>query len=134
VGFGEAARLMAEQSEQDRVHVERLWDAATGMLGNRWSLNGSTEARYRGNLNIRSEHVDSGRLISEVRRVAFSAGSACASGSGRASHVLRALGLSDREAQGSIRFGFGRYTREEELLEALGMIEAAADRQRSFGA
>jgi cysteine desulfurase len=134
VGFGEAARLMVERGQADHAHVERLWKSATGMLGNRWSLNGSAEARYRGNLNIRSDGVDSSRLISEVRAVAFSAGSACASGSGRASHVLRALGLSQRQAGGSIRLGFGRYTREEELLEALGMIEAAAERQRSFAA
>jgi cysteine desulfurase len=40
-------------------------------------------------------------------------GSACASGSGRLSHVLRAIGLTDRQARSSIRLGFGRYTGEE---------------------
>jgi cysteine desulfurase len=64
--------------------------------------------------------------------VAFSAGSACASGSGRPSHVLAALGLTDREARSSLRLGFGRYTAEEDLVEALALIDSAAVRQLSF--
>jgi cysteine desulfurase len=71
-------------------------------------------------------------LISEVREVAFSAGSACASGSGRPSHVLSALKLSDREARSTIRLGFGRYTTEAEIAEAATLINAAANRQLNF--
>jgi cysteine desulfurase len=67
--------------------------------------------------------------MSDCRDIAFSAGSACASGSGRSSHVLRAIGLSEAEARSSIRLGFGRYTTEEELVTALDAINAAADRQ-----
>jgi cysteine desulfurase len=134
VGFGAAARLLVERSEADHEHIETLWQTAISTLGNRWSLNGSADERYHGNLNIRSDGVDAARLISEVRRVAFSAGSACASGSGRPSHVLSGLGLSDREARSSLRLGFGRYTTEKELVEALTLVEDAAARQRSFAA
>jgi cysteine desulfurase len=133
VGFGEAARLLVERGETDREHVGRLWEAARRATQG-WALNGSSEHRYQGNLNIRAEGVDAARLISEVREVAFSAGSACASGSGRPSHVLSALGLGEREARSSIRLGFGRYTSEEELMRALGLILDAAARQRSFAA
>jgi cysteine desulfurase len=97
-------------------------------------VNGSTEHRYHGNLNIRREGLDAARLISDLRDIAFSLGSACASGSGRPSHVLRAIGLSDREARSSIRLGFGRYTRVDELVEACGRICAAADAQRNVAA
>jgi cysteine desulfurase len=62
--------------------------------------------------------------------VAFSAGSACASGSGRTSHVLRAIGLSEAEARATIRIGFGRGIDEAELVAALDRIGAAADAQR----
>jgi cysteine desulfurase len=48
--------------------------------------------------------------------------------------VLRAIGLSDAEARASIRLGFGRYTSEEELVEAIPLIKAAADRQLSLAA
>jgi cysteine desulfurase len=133
VGFGEAARLLAERREQDRQHVGRLWARARELTFG-WTLNGSAEQRYRGNLNLRRDGVDAARLISELRGVAFSAGSACASGSGRPSHVLAALGLGDREARSSLRLGFGRYTSEEELAEALTLIDEAANRQLDFAA
>jgi cysteine desulfurase len=133
VGFGEAARLLVQRRDADHAHVERLWSVARSLL-TAWSLNGSEEARYHGNLNLRRQGMDAARLISEVREVAFSAGSACASGSGRPSHVLAALSLSEREARSSIRLGFGRYTDEASLVEALTLIDRAANRQLSFAA
>jgi cysteine desulfurase len=95
-----------------------------------WTLNGSATHRYPGNLNIRRPGLDVARLMSDCRDIAFSAGSACASGSGRPSHVLKALGLSDAEARASIRLGWGRYTTEAELTTALDRIAAAAEAQR----
>lgn len=134
VGFGEAARLQGERHDADHRHVESLWEAAWEVLDESWYLNGASDPRYHGNLNLRAEGVDSSRLISEVRDVAFSAGSACASGSGRPSHVLTALGITDRQARSSIRLGFGRYTRKDDLVAALTLIQGAAARQRSFAA
>ena len=131
VGFGEAARLLSDRFDADREHVQRLW-ALARELSTGWQLNGAADSRYRGNLNIRMDGLDIARLMSEIRKVAFSAGSACASGSGRPSHVLSALGLSDREARSSIRLGFGRYTKEEDLIRAFALIDDAAARQRSF--
>ena len=127
-GFGEAVRLAAARREADRVHVEELRAVGRRLMAD-WTLNGSADARYPGNLNLRRDGIDAARLISEVRRVAFSAGSACASGSGRPSHVLAALGLTGSEARSSIRLGFGRYTSEADLRAALGLINEAADAQ-----
>jgi cysteine desulfurase len=134
VGFGAAAKLAKDRFEQDHRLVERLWQAASEALGPAWVVNGSIDRRYRGNLNIRREGIDAARLISDLRDIAFSLGSACASGSGRPSHVLRAIGLSDLEARSSIRLGFGRYTSEEELLRALRRIGEAAEAQERFAA
>jgi cysteine desulfurase len=133
VGFGEAARLLVERQAEDRAHVRRLWRRAVSMMA-AWTLNGSRDRRYRGNLNLCRPGVDAARLISELRDIAFSAGSACASGSGRPSHVLAAIHLNELEARSSIRLGIGRYTTEEELVEALALIDAAANRQLSFAA
>ena len=124
-GFGVAARLMRERAESDRLHVESLWTAARDLFS-QWTLNGSGNLRYHGNLNLRRTGVDGARLLSECRDVAFSLGSACASGSGRPSHVLRALGLSDAEARGSVRIGFGRYTTLAELEDAAEKMNRAA--------
>ena len=134
VGFGTAAKLASERAAADMHHVQRLFEAALGVLSPGWVINGSSEVRYLGNLNIRRDGLDAARLVAELRDVAFSLGSACASGSGRPSHVLRALGLSDREARSSIRLGFGRYTSEADLIDAVRRIDAAARAQASFAA
>ncbi|THD36878.1 MAG: cysteine desulfurase [Sphingomonas sp.] len=128
-GFGVAADLMASQRDAGAAHVERLWRVAIELLPD-WTINGSTDHRYHGNLNVRRDGLDVARLMSDLRDIAFSAGSACASGSGRPSHALRAIGLSDAEAKSSIRIGFGRYTTEAELADALTRIDAAARAQR----
>ena len=128
-GFGAAARLMRERSGEDAAHVAALWRIARARLGD-WMLNGASDPRYHGNLNVRRDGLDVARLMSDLRDLAFSAGSACASGSGRPSHVLTAIGLSDAAARSSIRLGFGRYTAAEELAAALDRIDAAARAQR----
>jgi cysteine desulfurase len=134
VGFGAAAKLAAERADRDYDHVEKLWGAAVKALGPGWIINGSTAHRYKGNLNIRREGVDAARLLADLRDIAFSLGSACASGSGRPSHVLRALGLDYRESRSSIRLGFGRYTKQHDLVEACKRIAAAAHAQEKLEA
>ncbi len=129
-GFGAAAQLAKRRFGADHAHVQQLFRAALAHMGADWTLNGSLGERYHGNINIRREGLDVARLMSDLRDIAFSAGSACASGSGRPSHVLRAIGLSDSEAKSSIRLGFGRYTTEEELMTALDRIIAAARAQK----
>lgn len=128
VGFGIAAQLAAARMADDQAHVEALWSRATELFPD-WTINGSERFRYKGNLNIRREGVDVARLMSECREVLFSAGSACASGSGRPSHVLRAIGLTDTQAKSSIRLGWGRYTTCDEIERAASLINAAAERQ-----
>lgn len=127
-GFGAAAKLAAARTVEDAAHVSALWDGARDVLA-RWTLNGSETHRWKGNLNLRLDGLDVARLMSECRTVLFSAGSACASGSGRPSHVLRAIGLSDAQAKSSIRLGFGRYTTREDLIEACRALDAAAKAQ-----
>jgi cysteine desulfurase len=134
VGFGAAAKLAAERADRDYDHVQKLWGAAIKALGPGWIINGSTGHRYKGNLNIWREGVDAARLLADLRDIAFSLGSACASGSGRPSHVLRALGLDYRESRSSIRLGFGRYTKQHDLVEACKRIAAAAHAQEKLDA
>lgn len=127
-GFGAAAALGLSLRESDGQHVDKLWTTLRNALPG-WKLNGSATARWKGNLNLRKDGLDVARLMSDCRDIAFSAGSACASGSGRPSHVLHALGLSDAQAKSSIRLGFGRYTTLAELEEAAAQIRGAAKAQ-----
>jgi cysteine desulfurase len=132
VGFGAAAKLADERQTRDYDHVQKLWKAAIHALGPGWTVNGSIGHRYHGNLNVRREHFDGARLIADLRDVAFSLGSACASGSGRPSHVLRALGLDYRQSRSSIRIGFGRYTAAKDLVDACHRIAAYAKAQEKL--
>lgn len=124
-GFGAAAALAAERSEEDAQHVEGLWSLAMDLLPE-WTINGDANRRYHGNLNIRREGVNGLRLMSDARNIAFSLGSACGSGSGKVSHVLRAMGVSEADARASIRLGWGRYTSEQDLRDGLTAIREAA--------
>jgi cysteine desulfurase len=130
VGLGMAAKMCAERREEDSAHIATLSAMARGLFSD-WTVNGSLDQRYPGNLNIRRDGLDVARLMSEVRGVAFSAGSACASGSGRPSHVLAALGLEPAQIKSSIRLGFGRYNKLEEVERAAHLINQAAESQLS---
>ncbi len=129
-GFGAAAKVALEQRQTDAKHVAALFNRARELFAG-WAWNGSREERWRGNINIRRAGLDVARLMSDCRQVMFSAGSACASGSGRTSHVLKAIGLAEADAKSSIRLGFGRYTSLAELEEAAELINAAAQAQEA---
>ena len=123
-GFGAAAALALARQDDDAAHVAALWAAAMAALPG-FSLNGSAAQRWHGNVSVRRDGLDVARVMSDLRDICFSAGSACASGSGRPSHVLRAIGLDDAAARSTIRLGFGRYTRMSEVVEACTRITAA---------
>ena len=124
-GFGAAAALAAQRIDTDFQHLSGLAALARSILA-RWTINGSETARWPGNLNLRLAGLNFPRLLSDCRHLAFSAGSACGSGTGAPSRVLSAIGLEAHEARNSIRLGFGRYTTSEEVELACRAIEAAA--------
>lgn len=127
-GFGAAAALAGARMEQDFQHLSGLASLARQVL-TRWTINGSETARWPGNLNLRLDGLNFPRLLSDCRQIAFSAGSACGSGTGAPSRVLSAIGLEPGQSRNSIRLGFGRYTTREEVETACHAIEAAAQAQ-----
>jgi cysteine desulfurase len=127
-GLGAAAKVALDTIAEDEAHIGAIFERGRELFAG-WQLNGSATHRYRGNLNIRREGLDVARLMSDARQVCFSAGSACASESGKPSRVLSAIGLSLEQSRGSIRLGFGRYTTMAEFEEGAGMILEAARAQ-----
>ena len=127
-GFGAAAALALARMEQDFQHLSGLAALARSTLS-RWTVNGSEAARWPGNLNLRLDGLNFPRLLSDCRDLAFSAGSACGSGTGAPSRVLTAIGLEPVQARNSIRLGFGRYTTHQEVETACRALEAAAAAQ-----
>lgn len=127
-GFGAAAALAKDCMEEDAAHCAALFDLTLSLMPD-WQLNGSADHRWKGNVNLRRAGLDVGRLMSECRDIAFSAGSACASGKGEPSRVLTALGLPPAALKSSIRLGFGRYTTRREIEDACAILNAAAAAQ-----
>lgn len=123
-GFGELARLMAQESEFDSKHIHRLSQKLmNGLLGiEHTQLNGSATHRYDGCVNISFAYVEGESLLMLLKDIALSSGSACTSASLEPSYVLHALGADDALAHSSIRFGIGRFTTEEEIDFVVNLI------------
>lgn len=118
VGFGEAARIAAEEMERDYHHVQRLAERLFNGIKERCEhieLNGDPNHRYPGNVNISFRFIEGESLLMALNTVALSSGSACTSESLEPSYVLRALGVEEDMAHTSLRFGLGRFTTEEEV-------------------
>ncbi len=96
------------------------------------SLNGHPTERLAGNLNVSFAHVQADALMTALRDVAVSSGSACTSATIEPSHVLRALGLDDELAHSSIRFGLGRFTTAAEIDYVIEEVARQVERLRAF--
>lgn len=80
--------------------------------------------RHPGNANIMFEGIDATELLGRLQpRIAASTEAACTSGAEQASHVLTAVGLSPMEARSCIRFSIGRFTTDEDIKSALGILD-----------
>lgn len=126
VGLGIAAERAAARIETDAAHVRALWDRFQSGLGTPVRINGSIRDRWFGIVNLSFAGVDGTRLLAGTRDLAISAGSACASASGRPSHVLAALGLDAAATRASLRLGWGRFTTPAEIDTAARVLTAAA--------
>ena len=118
VGFGKAVEiaLATQETENQRLTElrQRLWEQLSQLSG--VHLNGHPTQRLAGNLNISVEGVDGAALLLGLQPVmAVSSGSACSSTSTAPSHVLTALGHSEKLAYAAVRFGIGRFNTAEEI-------------------
>jgi cysteine desulfurase len=122
VGFGIACDLCRHEMSAEASRLtqlrERLRRGIQAELSD-VTLNGHPTERLPGNLNLSFAHVKGEALLMALRDVAVSSGSACTTASLEPSYVLKALGLDDELAYGSIRFGLGRFTTAEEIDEVV---------------
>jgi cysteine desulfurase len=133
VGMGAAFRIaaasMAEESARIAGLRDRLWEGLRRLPGT--LLNGHPMRRAPGILSVSFDGVDGESLLYELRGFAVSSGSACATTNAEPSYVLRALGRSDRLAQGSLRLSLGRYSTVGDVDAAVAAVGAAIARLRA---
>jgi cysteine desulfurase len=139
VGFGKAAEIAQARLAEDTTRVRALRDGfENGLLASvpDISVNGGRAPRLTNTSSLSFAGIESeGALILlDQRRVCCSAGSACKTGSPEASHVLRAMRLTDGATRNSLRFSFGRENTEEEVTQALEVVPAVIARLRAVNA
>jgi cysteine desulfurase len=131
VGMGEAAALAAGCLGEDNLRIaqlrDRLWQGIADLPF--VQRNGSVDRCTAGHLNVafanaKGQGLNGEMLLLSLREVAVSSGSACNSASLSPSYVLKAIGLSDSQAQASLRFSLGRYTTTAEIEFAIDHIHS----------
>ncbi|HEY6162195.1 MAG TPA: cysteine desulfurase family protein [Bacteroidia bacterium] len=94
-------------------------------------INGSTRYRMPHVSNLSFTGIKADELISKIPSIAIATGSACTSAIPEPSHVLKAMGLKDEMAYGSVRFSLGKSNTMEEMKEVLEKIGAAVKELRA---
>ena len=125
VGLGKACEICEREMAAESIRLLQLRERLRSAIGNGLdgtSINGSMAQRLPANLNMSFAGVEGEALLMGIHDVAVSSGSACTSASLQASHVLRAIGVSDDLAHASIRFGLGRFNTEEEVDYAVARV------------
>jgi cysteine desulfurase len=134
VGMGAAFAIAKAEMEAESARTlalrQRLWDGLKDM--EEVYLNGSHEHRVAGLVNISFNFVEGESLLMSLRELAVSSGSACTSASLEPSYVLRALGMNDELAHSSIRFSIGRFTKPEEVDQAVAQVRKAVIKLREL--
>jgi cysteine desulfurase len=133
VGLGCAAELARVQLGERQARMLELRDYLEQQLATRIldvRVNGDAEHRVPNISNLSFEGVDGeGLLIAlDLKGIAVSTGSACASGSLEPSHVLQAMGLARERVRGSLRFSLSAYTTRDEIDYAVTALEGTLTR------
>ena len=135
VGLGKACEVAGAEMEQEAGRIRNLRDRLqTRILEglDEVYLNGHPKERLDSNLNLSFNYVDGESLLMGLSEIALSSGSACTSASLEPSYVLRAIGVRDDLAQGSLRFGLGRFNSMEEIDYVGGRVILEVDRLREI--
>ncbi|HTW45659.1 MAG TPA: cysteine desulfurase family protein [Acidobacteriaceae bacterium] len=138
VGLGKAAEI-AVQSISDGS-LDRLTDLRnrleSGILSGIEStgVNAVAQPRVPNTSNLYFNNLEGEALVIalDLKGIAVSGGSACASGASEPSHVLTAMGLAPQRARASLRFSLTKLNTQQDINEALEIIPAAVSRLREL--
>jgi cysteine desulfurase len=139
VGFGEAARLVAERGHKDRDRIERLAESLRKGIEQsipKTRLNGHPERRVKSTLNISFLGLEAEAILLALatKEIYVSTGSACSEESEEASHVLLSIGLRPDIARSSIRMSLGRFNTEQDVETTLRELPEIVAKLRQISA
>jgi len=134
VGLGKACELFRLDMTEEIQRTKKLRDILETEIKKNVGdivINGHPVERLPMNLNISFCGCLPDLLLENLSGIAVSSGSACTSASMQASHVLRAIGVSEELARSTVRFGVGRFTSEEDIYKACEIVSSAVKKCRS---
>jgi cysteine desulfurase len=113
----EQAQAMRHEETKRLEALQKRWYAGLTEHLPQAQVNGSIKSRLANNIHITLPGQDNERLLIQLDEAGIlaAAGSACSASNEEPSHVLRAMGLSDQDAQASLRFTMGRTTSEDDV-------------------
>jgi cysteine desulfurase len=137
VGLSHAIALAAESTESEYKRLQKLRDRFEARISaavSRMKINGASAPRVPNTSSMSFASVDGESIVLglDLRGIYVSTGSACSTGDPEPSHVLLAMGLSPKEAQGSIRISLGKDTREEDVDAVVGVLTDTVKRLRGI--
>jgi cysteine desulfurase len=137
VGFGKAAELAAAAIDAEQSDIKKMRDRFEHALRQNISdvsINGAAASRLPNTSSISFAGIESDAtlMMLDHHKICCSAGSACRTGSLEASHVLRAMQLSDDRLRSSLRFSFGRFNTEADLGRAIQIIPRVVNQLREM--
>lgn len=125
VGMGRAAEICLEKMPSEVARLSFLRDKLLNGLESQLGavhLNGHPTDRLPGSLNVSFPFVESDSLVANLKNIAISSTSACMSAASVPSYVLAAMGLPNDRIHGSVRFGLGRFTTDEEIVYTVDTV------------
>ena len=137
VGLGQAIDLAQKELLEEMARVTLLRDKIIHDVLNNFQsvrLNGHPTRRLPHNVHFSFDGLLGEMLVAslDLSGIAVSMGSACVSGSMEPSHVLKAIGLSDELALGSLRISLGRWTTQEEISRFLEVLKEKVNQLLTF--
>lgn len=139
IGFAEALELAAKRRQGEVKRLRRLRDAMQRTIIEAVPdtiVSSDSKKGLVNFLHVSFPGVDAERLVFllEAQGVMVATGSACAANKGARSAVLTAIGLREREIDGSLRISLGRLSNDEQIERATRCIIEAVQRERARSA
>jgi len=136
VGTGKACEIATKHlpEEQKRLlFLRNLFEAETQRKISGTCVHGDESERLVNTSSMAFEGADAEALLAALdqKEICVSSGSACMSGAGSPSHVIKAMGFSDEHARSTLRFSFGRFTKSEEIDILVAELKAAIEHIRN---
>jgi len=137
VGFSHALALAMESAESEYKRLQALRDRLEARICAavpRVRINGASAPRVPNTSSLSFESVDGESIVFslDLSGIYVSTGSACSTGDPEPSHVLLAMGLAPKEAQGSIRISLGKDNREEDIETIVQALATTVNRLRGI--